>query len=58
MRVSSSLHSIRIAILVLCIFALGACQRVQRPFAGESKAPAGAPKYTVPVDLNGVGGQK
>ena len=51
---SISLRQLAIAIFVLTALSLGACQRIKRPFAGENKAAADAPKYTATVNLNGV----
>ena len=49
-----SLRQLGIAILLLALLSLSACQRIQRPYAGENKAAADAPKYTQGVNLNGV----
>jgi hypothetical protein len=51
---SISPRQLAIAIFLLAILSLSACQRIQRPYAGENKAAADAPTYTQGVNLNGV----
>ncbi len=43
----------RVLIVVLLALSITACQRIQRPFAGENKAPSDTPQYSVKANPNG-----
>lgn len=47
------LSTIRVSLLVTLVLACVACQRTQRPFAGENEPPADAPNYSVKANPNG-----
>lgn len=44
---------VRASFLVTLVLAVVACQRTQRPFAGENEPPADAPSYSVKANPNG-----